>query len=180
MKIKHALPLIQMMLAATLLWWDHSLSRAAHRVCDMASPGPAFSLLVAINSPVNLPRIVWERYLPYSWSVFTLIAAVGLFWYCIALNVRSWRRRQTVFSSWRRAAQLVVDFMIIALGLGWGLYGVARGYEEWPRSFTHGMGCFGPNLWFTFLPLVMITCSYLTGAAGATMKTPITLAAQVP
>ena len=161
MKTKYALPLVQMMLAATLLWWDHTLSRAANRVCDMAGPSPAFGLLVAINLPVNLPRIVWERYLPYSWSVFIMIAAVGLFWYWIALNVHSWRRRQTVFSSWPRGAQLVVDVVIVAFGLVWGLYGVGMGYREWPRSFTHGMGCFGLNLWFTLLPLIMTTCSFL-------------------
>ncbi len=160
MKIKYALPLGQMILTAGLLWWDHSLSRAANRVCDMAGPSPAFSLLVAINLPVNLPRIIWERYLPYSWSVFTLIAVVGLFWYWIALNVRSWRQRGTVLSWWR-PGRMVVDFVIVAFGLMWGLYGVGISYLKWPRSFSPGMGCFGLNLWFTVLPLIMITCSYL-------------------
>src|SRR3979409_2091828 len=100
MKIKYALPVAQMVLAATLLWGDHSLSRSAYRVCGGAAPRPAFSLLVAINMPVDLPRIVWDRYLSYPWDAFILIEAVGLFWYWIALNAPSWRRRRNVFSSW--------------------------------------------------------------------------------
>ena len=160
MKIKYALPVAQMMLATTLLWWDHLLSRVADRACDMAGPTPAFSLLVAINMPVNLLRVVWYRHVPYPLEDFILIAAVGLFWYWIARNVASWRQRRTLFSSWWRPVQLLVDLAIVAVGLVCCLYGVGKGYDGL-RSFTYGVGCFGPNLWFRFLPLILIGCSYL-------------------
>jgi hypothetical protein len=158
MKIRYALPLVQMLLAATLLWWDHLLSRVGDRACDMAGPTPAFSLLIAINMPVSLPRMAWYRHVPYPLEDFILIAAVGLFWYWVALNIPSWRR--TGFSSWWRPVQLVVDLAIVALGVVSGLYGVGKEYDG-SRSFTYGVGCFGPNLWFRFLPLILIGCFYL-------------------
>lgn len=74
---------MQMALAVALLWSDRLLQRSAARVCDMAGPSPAFTLLISVNAPVILPRTVWFYYLDldYAWDIAVLIAAVGFLWY---------------------------------------------------------------------------------------------------
>ncbi len=101
-KLKYALPFIQMLLAVALLVWTVRWERAMMRIQDMPGTPPSFTLLVAINAPVALPRIVLYRYLPGWWDAITFIAGIGVFWYWVARNIESWRQTRRVFMfSWR-------------------------------------------------------------------------------
>ena len=85
-----------MAIALGLLWWSQVQFEADMRIMDMPGPAPAFTLLIAINGPAVLPRAFWANYLSTLWDDLALIAAVGLLWYWVALNIDAWRKRRTV------------------------------------------------------------------------------------
>jgi hypothetical protein len=125
-KLKYVLALVQMAVALALLWWSQVWLRAAMRIMDMPGPAPAFTLLVSINAPIALPRAIWSRYLPDPWDDLTLIAAVGLLWYWVALNVDSWRQKRTALMFSWRPLRFCGDLLLIATGLFWGLIFVGK------------------------------------------------------
>ncbi len=120
MKLKYALPLVQMALALALLVWSQLWSRAMMRTQDMPGPSPAFTLLVSLNAPVALPRTFWFRYLPDRWDDVTFIVAIGLLWYWVALNVQSWRQQRMAYTFSRTPLRLTCDFVLISVGIFWG------------------------------------------------------------
>ena len=142
-KLKYALPLVQMVLAVGLLVSDHFWLRTAMRRADMPGQSPAFTLLVSINAPVALARAFVFRRLPDQWDKVTFTAAIGLLWYWVALNLDSWRKRRTVsMFSWV-PLRLVCDFVLLGVGVFWG--GV------WVRTLPHYL----PVSWFGWLSLVL-------------------------
>jgi hypothetical protein len=115
-KFRYALPIVQMALAAGLLRWSDIWLRAALRVNDMPGPAPALQLLVAINAPVSVARAFWFRYLPGYWDHVSLILAIGLFWYWIALSIRSWREGRTIVIFTWSPLRVAADLLLIAAG----------------------------------------------------------------
>ena len=100
----------------------------------MPGPAPAFTLLVSINAPVAFPRALWSRYLPDPWDDLTLIAAVGLLWYWVALNIDSWRRSRTAVMFRWAPLRLVGDLLLIVTGAFWGLIFVGKDLAEGVRG----------------------------------------------
>jgi hypothetical protein len=167
MRIKYALPIVQMILASLLMRWDNALQIAAFKArpsCDMPGPTPAFTALISINAPLALPRVIWDRYLlSYNWSFAILVAAVGLFWYWIGLNAEAWRHQKKVLMFSWRPARSVIDTLLVASGIVFSLLGASnmRDAVRYAHLEMQGRGCFGPNPWFSLLPNVIIACCLL-------------------
>lgn len=136
-KLKYALPLAQITLALGLLWWSQVQFEADMRIMDMPGPAPAFTLLIAINGPAVLPRAFWANYLSTLWDDLALIAAVGLLWYWIALNIDAWRKRRiVVMFSWT-PLRLAGDLLLVVAGMFFGSVCV---WEQLPlKAALHGV-----------------------------------------
>jgi hypothetical protein len=121
LNFKYALPLVQMAIAGGLLWWSHLWQRTAMRIMDIPGPAPAFTFLISLNAPVALARTLWYHYLPDLWEHVVFIAAIGAFWYWIALNIHSWRERRVLFLFTWPPLRITADLLLIAMGvfLGW-------------------------------------------------------------
>lgn len=126
-KLKYILPLAQMALAVGLLKSSELWYAAIMRVSDSPGISPEFRLLFAINAPIGLPRLLWSRFLPGSWDYPILIAAVGLLWFWVALNVNSWRQRRAIYMFSRAPFRIAGDLFLIATGVFWG--GVCVGHD---------------------------------------------------
>ena len=169
-KLKYALPLAQMVLAFALLWWSNTLDLAAKPNCDMPGPSPTFEILTSINAPVALARAFWYSHLPYLWDAGTLIVAVGLFWYWVALNIHSWRQRRTPFLFAWRPLRFAGNLLLIAVGVLWGISCVDE-----VRSIVHvapvwsGTGCFGPLVWSMWLPSIVVAGLHLAWSLVLTL-----------
>jgi hypothetical protein len=86
------------------------------RADDMPGPPPSFKLLIAINAPLAVPSALVFRYLHGWWDDITLVAAVAVFWYWVALNIESWQqRRHILMFSWT-PLRLLGD--VIGVGIG--------------------------------------------------------------
>jgi hypothetical protein len=89
LRLRYILPIAQMALAIILFWmserwyWNH-------RTDDMPGTAPAFQVLMSINAPVALLRAAWLRHLPVVADDIAIVAAVGLLWFWVSLNVESW------------------------------------------------------------------------------------------
>jgi hypothetical protein len=93
------------------------------RTMDMPGPAPAFTLLLSINAPVTLVRILYRPlFLPDPWDDIILIVAIGLFWYYVALNINSWRERRTLLLFAWAPLRIATDLIMIALGACLGLF----------------------------------------------------------
>jgi hypothetical protein len=164
MKLKYALPLVQMFVAWILVRWDNALQLAAMHRCEVPGPSsPAFGVLISINAPIAFPRAIWDQHLPYFWSFGMLVAAVGLFWYWVVLNAHALRQRGMVLMFSWRPARLVMDTVLFASGIMIGLWG-ASGTSDAMRYLAldmHGRGCYGPNLWFQ-LASIIVACILLS------------------
>ncbi len=119
LKLKYTLPLVQMLVAVALLVWTDRWERALMRVMDMPGTPPSFTLLIAINAPLAIPRALVYRYLPGWWDQITLIVAIGVFWYWVSLNIESWGQRRRIFIFSWVPLRLVADAMAVAIGVMW-------------------------------------------------------------
>jgi hypothetical protein len=75
------LPVLQIFLAAGLFWLTLVLERASRSLYDMSEPDPAYLVLLAVNAPVDVARIVWDHWMPHPWDLAAGTAGVGLLWY---------------------------------------------------------------------------------------------------
>ena len=116
LRLKYGLPALQMLLAIVLLVWTDRWERALMRVQDMPGTPPSFTLLMAINAPLAMPRAFVFRYLSWWWDDITLVVAVGLLWYWVALTVESWKqsRRISLFSS--LPLRIIGDLTVVGIG----------------------------------------------------------------
>jgi hypothetical protein len=156
LKLKYVLPLVQTLVAVALLVWTYRWERALMRVQDMPGTPPSFSLLIAINAPLAMPRALVSLYLPGWWDYITLIAVIGLLWYWVALNIDSWRHRRTIFTFSWLPLRLAVD--AVAVGIGGVLTLVS-----W-QSIFHGYLRFSWGRWVWF-----VTCMGLFLAWAAVL-----------
>lgn len=141
-------------------------------MCDMPGPSPASYLLRALNAP--LAHEVWSHPL-YKLPIWdngviaddvVLILAVGLLWYWVARNIRSWRQRRAVLMFSWRPARFSLDAFLVMYGALFGLIGLSGGYEaiRYAPFTSHGGGCFGPRLWTQLLPSIATAGFYLAWA----------------
>lgn len=162
-KLKYALPVVQMALALALLQWNSVWDRAAQRICDMPKDSPAFHFLLSLNAPVALVQALWNALIYGSglrlwpalileWAAIT--ATIGLFWHWVALNIHSWRSRRTVVLFRRRPVRLACDLLLIVDGASWGLYGAGNGVTNARFAIVLHGSCFGPTVWAWWLPVV--------------------------
>jgi hypothetical protein len=119
LRLKYALPLVQVGLAAGLFMWDAFWYRVVARHMDMPGTSPAFKLLVSINAPLALPRAFVFRHLPGWWDPVTFIVAIGLFWYWVGMNIVSWRERRIAYLFSWRPLRLLADALFIGVGVFW-------------------------------------------------------------
>jgi hypothetical protein len=148
------LPVAQILLAVGLMRLSPVLERASWRHCDMPGPDPAFLVLIAVNAPVNLARILWDHWLTYPWNLAAWIAGVGLLWYWIARSIELWRKRHEALLPQARYARLPIDALLIVMALLFSLMGVGEAKEIWdwaPISFRGSAGCFGAFWWSELL-----------------------------
>jgi hypothetical protein len=116
LKLKYVLPPLQMLLAVALLVWTERWERTLMRTQDMPGTPPSFTLLIAINAPLAMPRALVFRFLPGWWGDITLVVAIGMLWYWVSLNIESWQQCRRVFMfSW---IPLRVAGDTIAVGIG--------------------------------------------------------------
>jgi hypothetical protein len=146
----------------------------AYHGCDAPGPSPGFLVTLAINAPVRLLQEVWRNHIlrldawnnTVPWDSAALIVAVGLLWYWVARNIRSWQRRRAVLMFSWLPARFLLDAFLVIYGALFGLIGMVLGYEavHAAPSNLHGSGCFGPNLWNSLLPSITTAVLYLSWA----------------
>lgn len=119
LKLKYVLPLLQMLLAVALLVWTDRWQQALMRIQDMPGTPPSFTLLIAINAPLAMPRALVFRYLPGWWDDITLVVAIGMFWYWVSLNIKSWQQSRRVFMFSWIPLRLAGDTIAVCIGAMW-------------------------------------------------------------
>jgi hypothetical protein len=117
LKLKYMLPLVQTLVAVGLLVWTNRWERALMRINDMPGTPPSFALLIAINAPLAMPRALAFRFLPGWWDDITLVVAIALLWYWVALNLESWRRTRRILMFPWRPLRLLGDMIGVGAGV---------------------------------------------------------------
>ncbi len=157
MKLRFILPVVQAALAGALMWWDYRMwgDPGLSGRCDSPGTTPAFPLLLAINLPalpvallIDSARFFGFKYnwLAYFSSRAFFLAAIGLSWHWLALNVETGRLRKMIWMFSWRPGRFVLDALLIAAGLLCGLAAIGRLREivqYWPPNLGV-MGCFAP------------------------------------
>ena len=145
-KLKYALPLAQMGLAAALARCHH-VWEIATRYDDMPGPSPALRLLHSIDWPVLL--VPGYRIMPFPWSGVTVVAVTGLLWYWVALTLNEFRQRRQVLMFTRVPLRIAGDLFLIVSGVFLGLY-CAVTVSQGPLFDMPHIG----SKWLWFLPTV--------------------------
>jgi hypothetical protein len=117
--MRYALPLVQTVVAVALLVWTDRWERALMRIQDMPGTPPSFTLLIAINAPLAMPRMFVYRYLPGCWDAITLVVAIMVFWYWVSLNVESLQHSRRVFIFSWTPLRLAGDTIAVGIGVMW-------------------------------------------------------------
>lgn len=156
-KLRYVLPLLQMLLAVALLVWTDRWERALMRIQDMPDTPPSFTLLIAINAPLSVPRALVLRYLHCWWEDITLVVAIGMFWYWVSLNIESLHQSRRVFTFSWIPMRLALD--MIAVGIG--AIEAMSAFELW-RDLWDGPVSLTGWLWLgPCLLLFVLWCSVL-------------------
>jgi hypothetical protein len=137
-KLRYALPAVQMAVAVGLIWWSDQWFKAQMRLQDMPGPAPAFTLCISINAPIALPRALLFRHISAFWDYVLVVLAAGVLWYWVAVNIGSWRRNRTVLTFRWTPLRLTADLLLVAMGVLFGGWFVAEGRslrpQPWPPS----------------------------------------------
>ncbi|MGD0162429.1 MAG: hypothetical protein ABSB39_08150 [Candidatus Sulfotelmatobacter sp.] len=152
LKLKYALPLVQTLVAVALLVWTDRWETALTRLNDMPGAPPSFTLLIAINAPLAMPRALVFPHLPGLWRDITFVLAIAVLWYWVALNIESWQqRRRFLMFSWT-PLRLLGDMIGVGTGLMCALV-LSRDFVGW-RDYG-----FPPVLSLTgWLWFILCTC----------------------
>jgi hypothetical protein len=135
--LKYWLPMMQVVLAAVLLWisdaWTLALMRRSH---GMVGSVPTFDFLVSLNAPVALLRMYLGRFITGWWDYIAFVFFIGLFWYWVALNILSVRESRVVTLFRYRPLRVLADLLLAVVGIFLGLTFTTNFY--WP-IFVFGM-----------------------------------------
>lgn len=147
--LRWVLPAAQMAVALTLIWRTYVWGETVGAIQTSPGTAPAFTLLVAINTPLALLRDLWYRDLGYVRDDITLVSGIGLLWYWVALNIYSWRRTRAVLMFRWFAPRIAGDLLLISTGVFWGLYCVDDifGTSLLPFAVVHHSGLGYPAPW---------------------------------
>jgi hypothetical protein len=121
LKLKYTLPIVQTLAAVALLVWSDRWQRALMHTNCMPDPPPSFTLLIAINAPLAIPRSLVFEHLPGWWDYITLVVAIAVFWYWVSLNIESWQQNRRLFLFSWMPLRLVGDTIAIGIGVMWAL-----------------------------------------------------------
>jgi|HubBroStandDraft_6_1064221.scaffolds.fasta_scaffold72462_3 hypothetical protein len=121
LKLKYTLPIVQTLAAVALLVWSDRWQRALMHTSCMPDPPPSFTLLIAINAPLAIPRSLVFEHLPGWWDYITLVVAIAVFWYWVSLNIESWQQNRRLFLFSWMPLRLVGDTIAIGIGVMWAL-----------------------------------------------------------
>ncbi len=117
-KLKYALPTVQMALVFVLLKMsDDWMMNAMRHGADMPGPGPSSSLLLSINLPLALVGAFFFHSVPPFWDRIAYAIVVGLFWYWVALNIRSWKTAKALVMFRCKPLRATTDLVLIGIGL---------------------------------------------------------------
>jgi hypothetical protein len=136
-RLRHALPVAQMLVAIGLYRWSDLWLQAAERRArgePYMGSSPGYDLLSALNAPlvfVQFPRYRLERlwhgypHLSTPWMLWVpelvtraiFILTIGMLWYWVARNVESLRQTSAVFTFSVTALRLFSDLLLILAGL---------------------------------------------------------------
>jgi hypothetical protein len=118
------LPAVQMVLTSALLWWTRQSFDSAAKVHLMAGTPAAFKLCMALNAPLALARVLWSGYRSRLPDDLIFIAAVGVLWYWVALNIEYWRQHRAVLMFSCVPLRLAGDVLLVGTGLFLGFWAV--------------------------------------------------------
>src|SRR5580692_11518596 len=121
LKLKYTLPIVQTLAAVALLVWSDRWQRALMHTSCMPDPPPSFTLLIAINAPLAIPRSLVFEHLPGWWDYITLVVEIAVFWYWVSLNIESWQQNRRLFLFSWMPLRLVGDTIAIGIGVMWAL-----------------------------------------------------------
>jgi hypothetical protein len=117
-RLKYALPIVQMALAIMPLRWQSAIER----IQDMPGLLPSYLLVVSINAPLIPVRSLWHYRVPVPWDIGIYIGTIGVFWYWVALNIRSFQRERRLVLFQSVPLRIAANLMLIATGAGIGGY----------------------------------------------------------
>jgi hypothetical protein len=146
-RLKYALPIAQMGLAAALWWCANRWQLAATAMQGPSSP--AFDLLLIISWPVVPVRMLWFWHTPYLWDEVASIASIGMFWYWVALNIETLRERGMVLMFKWAPLRIAGDLLLITVGVFLGLLCTSTVIHGPPTYFPR----LGPE-WLWLVPTV--------------------------
>lgn len=136
-RLRHVLPVAQMLVAIGLYRWSDLWLQAAQRGArhePYMGSSPGFDLLVALNAPLVFVKFLcyrmerlWYRY-PHGSTWWTLsfpelmaraifILTIGMLWYWVVQNFESWRSMRTVYTFSQLSLRLLSDGLLMAMGL---------------------------------------------------------------
>jgi hypothetical protein len=116
-RLRTALPILQMTLASALLWCDYLWQQSMlHRVHGSFGTLPTFKVLIGMNAPAGLLRALWFRHLPTPWDDILLIPIIGALWYWMALNIECWRNQRSVCVFHSLPLRLITDVSLVGIG----------------------------------------------------------------
>jgi len=143
LKLKYVLPIVQSLLAVALIIWNRAEAQSVY-----GTPLP-FKLLCSINAPVAVLReLLWSHRLYGWWDYILFVAAIGVFWYWVALNIHSWRQtRRVLMFSWE-PLRLAGDALAVGTGALWLFI-----YWREPRS------PYMPVSWLSWIDFLMALLS---------------------
>ncbi len=154
LRLKYALPLVQMGLAVVFLRLEF-VNELTWRMADSRGFHPAFILLLCLSFPVTLPlKLTLYGYLPTLWFDAIVVAAIGAFWYWAALQMHSYHERRTLLPFSSVPLQITADLLLIAIGacLGWLLLRQVREYPNYFSPFKITLSPFNLG-WLWLIPI---------------------------
>lgn len=141
-RLRHALPVAQMLVAIGLyrwsdLWLQAAQRKARHEPYMGSSPG--YDLLYALNAPLLFvqflrysleslwhgyphPSTLWMLWVPELMTRAIFILTIGVLWYWVARNIESLRQTCAVFTFSVTALRVFSDLLLILAGLFSALY----------------------------------------------------------
>jgi len=147
-KLRYAMPLAQMGLAAVLAWCHH-LWQMAVVSSDSPGPSPAGRLLHSIDWPVLF--VPYYGVMRFPWDSVTAVAVAGLLWYWVALNPGEFRQHKRILMFKWAPLRIAGDLLLIAVGAFFGLFCAAT-IDQGPLFDYPHLG----SKWLWFLPTVVV------------------------